>query len=221
MDDTVRITPLNSRQYGESICLDSTAADIAVGKKDNKLIIAVINGFVIIIRGGKIVNKHPVKYQPTSVALSVDETKVAVGGKDNMIYSYTLSGDKLNDGPLLKGHRGALSCLSYSPDGQHLASADLNRDIFVWDLNKNEIKIQGWVFHNARVNSLAWSPDSLHVVSGSLDSSLYIWDVQNPSKRIAVKDAHHGGVNSCLWLDNNTVASAGQDCTVKTWTITY
>lgn len=221
MDDTIRITPLKSREYGTSVALEANPADIAVGKKDTNLVVAAVGQNVVIIRSGKIINKHAIKYQASAIALSIDETHVAVGGKDNNIYLYAISGDKLTDGPVLKGHRGAISALTYSPDGQHLGSADLNRDIIVWDLNKHEIKIQGWVFHNARVNSLAWSPDSRHLVSGSLDNSLYIWDVVETSKRIAIKEAHNGGVNTCLWIDNNTVASAGQDCCVKTWSITF
>jgi WD40 repeat protein len=222
MDDSVRVTPLNSRQYsGEAIALDSTPADLAVGKKNSDLIVAVTLNQVVVIRNGKIANKHAVKYQPTSVALSVDETVLAVGGKDNKIYLYNLSGDKLVDGPVLEGHRGPLTAVTFSPDGKYLGSADVQRDIFVWDLSSNSIKIQGWVFHSAKVNSLAWSPDSLHLVSGSLDSNLFIWSVEDPSKRIQIKDAHRGGVNVTLWLNNNTVASAGQDSTVKTWSINH
>jgi len=222
MDDTVRITPVNTRQYsGEAVALDSTPADLAVGKKNQDLILTVTLNQVVVLRNGKIANKHALKYQPTSIALSVDETQIAVGGKDNKIYLYNLSGDKLVDGPVLEGHRGALTALSYSPDGKYLGSADVQRDIFVWDLASNKIKIQGWVFHSAKVNSLAWSPDSLHLVSGSLDSNIFVWSVEDPSKRIQVKDAHRGGVNATLWLDNNTVVSAGQDSTVKTWTVNH
>jgi len=220
MDDTVRITPLSSRTYSaEAVGLDSTPADIAVGKKD--LVVAVTVNSIVMIRGGKITNKHAVKFQPAAVALSVDETVVAVGGKDNKIYLFSLSGDKLSEGPVLEGHRGPLSVLSYSPDGKWLASADHNREIIVWNTGTNKIHIQGWVFHTARVNSLAWSPDSLHLVSGSLDCNLYVWSVADSSKRIQIKDAHRGGVNSALWLDNTSVVSAGQDCTVKTWKITH
>jgi len=224
MDDTIRITSLNSLEYGQSVSVEGAALDIAVSKKSNKPFIAVaLNSSIVVIADGKVTTKLAVKYQPTSIALNQDETAIAVGSKDNLIYLYNLhSGSfQLTESHILKGHRGALSCLAYSQDGQYLASADLNRDIFVWDLNKNEIKIQGWVFHNARVNSLNWSPDSLHLVSGSLDNSLYIWDVQNPQKRISVKDGHPGGVNATLWIDNNTIASAGQDCTIKTWTVSY
>jgi len=223
MDDTVRRTPMSSRQYSESVSTEGNPVDIAVGKKDQTLILAAVGtGHIAVIRNGKVVNKHAVKYTPTSIALNVDETQIAVGGKDNMIYLYSISGDKLNEtNTVLKGHRGPLSSLVYSHDGKSLASADHNREIIVWDTAKNETKVTGWVYHNARINNISWSPDSTHLASASLDSSLYVWDLHNPQNRIAIKEAHHGGANVCGWIDDNTIISGGQDCTVKTFTIKY
>jgi len=221
MDDSLRITPLSSLQYGEAIKLDSSPSDIAVGLKDQSLIITVIVDSIVVIRKGQIVNKQQVKYQPSTVAISVDETQVAVGGKNNHIYLYKLNGNNLTETNDLTGHRGALSSVSYSPDGKFLASADWNRDIFVWDLGSNQIAIQGWQFHTARVNRINWSSDSAHIVSGALDGAIYVWNVQQTGKRVNVKDAHRGGVNDVVFLDNNTVGSVGQDCTFKTWKITY
>jgi len=220
MDDSVRITPLNGRKYSsEAIPLDSTPSDIAVGKKDLKLIVVAILDSVVVIKDGKVSYKQPVKFQPTCVALNPDENQIAVGGKDNNIYTYSFSGGKLSEGPVLKGHRGPLSAVSYSPNGKMLASADHNREILVWE--NNQVKIQGWVYHTGRVNALGWSPDSLHVASASLDANLYIWSVADSTKRIFIKDAHRGGANKCLWLDNQTVASVGQDCNLRSWNITY
>jgi len=222
MDDTVRITPLNSREYsGDAIKLDSTPADIAVGKRDQKLVIAVISDAVVVIKGGQVASKLQVKYQPLAVGLSVDETQVAVGGKDNNVYLYSLSGTTLSEKTVLKGHRGPLSVVTYSPDGRWLATSDNNRDIFVWDREKNQIKVQGWVFHSARVNALSWASDSVHLASGSLDGHIFIWDVEKPDKRIQIKDSHRGGVNATIWTDAHTLASAGQDCAVKTWNVTF
>lgn len=207
--------------FRQATSLESTPVDLAVGKKNLNLALVAINDAVVVLRDGRIANVHKVKFQPSAIALSIDETKVAVGGKDNLIRMFNLSGDNLSETGVLKGHKGPITSIAFNPDGAHAASADQNREIIVWDLAKNEAKIQGWVFHNARVNSVAWSPSGKHLVSGSLDSHLYVWSVADPMKKIHIRGAHQGGVNSVLWIDDNTVASAGQDCCIKTWKITH
>jgi len=222
MDDTVRITPLGSKRYSDDVVkLDSAPASIAAGQKDQKLIIAVTTDSIVVIKDGKVASKHPVKYQPTMVALSVNESQVAVGGKDNHVYIYALSGTTITEKAILKAHRQAISALSYSPDGRNLASADTNREIFIWDVATNAKKVEGWVFHTSRIDTLDWAPDSIHLVSGGLDGNLFIWDLEKTDKRVQIKEAHRGGVHNALWIDSNTVASAGQDCCVKTWTIAF
>lgn len=82
-------------------------------------------------------------------------------------------------------------------------------------------KVSGWVFHSARVNSLAWSPDSVHLATAGLDTNIIVWNVVETGSRILLKGAHSGGVKDLLWTDDNTVASVGQDCALKTWSITF
>lgn len=219
MDDTIRFTPLGSLQYAQQgVKLDSQPQSVAVSVKKDLAVVATLNS-VVLVRGEKIVHTLPTKYQPTSVAISVDDGEVAVGAKDNSIHILHISGDELKESAVLGGHRGFLTALAYSPDGKWLASADQNRDIFVWDKASHSQKIDGWVFHNARVTSIAWNPNSKFIVSGSLDSHVYVWSIAEPSKHIAIKTAHRGGVNSVLWTDETTVASTGLDCSVKTWNI--
>jgi len=221
LDDSVRITPIASKQYGESIALDSAPVDIAVSHKDQGLIFAVITDSIVVIKDGKVVNKHKTSFQPQAVALNPAENQLAVGGKDNSIHIYTVSGNNLSDGPVIQAAKGSVTRLAYSPDGKFLACSDQSREIVVIDTASNQVKIEGWVFHTARVNDIAWTPDSLHLASGSLDGALYIWSVQHPTSRIALKDSHRGGVNNVVWLDNNTLASSGQDCVIKTWNVTH
>jgi WD40 repeat protein len=219
MDDTIRVTPVDSLAYAQQgTKLESQPQGVAVSQKGDLIVVATLNS-VVVLRGDKVVHTLATKFQPSCVAISVDNTEVAVGAKDNSIHIYTLSGDTLKEDTVLAKHRGFLTAVSYSPDGQYLASSDSNRDIFVWNKDKRDIKVEGWVYHNARVTTIAWSPDSRFVASGSLDSHVYVASVENPHKQIAIKTAHRGGVNSVLWVDETTVASTGLDCSIKTWTI--
>jgi WD40 repeat protein len=69
-----------------------------------------------------------------------------VGAKDNSIHIYSISGTSLSEQAVLTGHRGFLTAMAYSPDGKHFASADQNRDIFVWDKATRKIKVFLFIF---------------------------------------------------------------------------
>eukprot|EP01102_Stenamoeba_stenopodia_P018587 TRINITY_DN683_c0_g1_i1.p1 TRINITY_DN683_c0_g1~~TRINITY_DN683_c0_g1_i1.p1 ORF type:complete len:603 (+),score=164.15 TRINITY_DN683_c0_g1_i1:90-1898(+) len=222
MDNSVRFTSLSGKAYKEEdkLGLDSPVQDVAVGNSSS-LAVAVTMNNIVVIRNKKVASQTAVGWSPKAVAISKDESEVLVGGEDNNIYVYSLSGNNLTQKSKLEGHRGPLTAIEYSNDGKLFASADKNRDIFVWDNATKTQKITGWVFHTARINSLAWSPDDSHLASGALDQNIFIWNISSPSTRIQIKNSHYGGVNAVFWFDNTTVASAGQDCTVKTWALKF
>jgi WD40 repeat protein len=219
MDDSIKITNLDTKQWGPNIALGSTPNGVAVGKLDPSLILASCVNQVAVVKGGRVVHKEPIKYQATCIALKKDEKEIAVGGADNKIHIYTFAGDKLQTKTELSGHRGALTRVQYSADGRYLASADANREVIVWDGDK--AVTSGWVYHSAKVNGLAWCPDNVHVASGGLDGNIIIWNVAQPNNRIMVKLAHFGGVKDMIWLNESTLATVGQDCALKTWKIQF
>jgi WD40 repeat protein len=219
-DNSIRFTPIDSLEYGNSITTDAPVMGIAPGTKSD-LIVATTKTTAYVIRGGKTVSTTPISYTATCITLSPDETEVAIGGEDCKIHIYKVAGNNLEAGKELDGIRGALSCLAYSPDGAHLASADASRNILVWDNASKTIKVQGWIFHAARINSIAWSPDNVHLSSAGIDSDIYVWSVAEPAKKAFVKGAHPGGALATAWLNEKTVLSAGQDCAIKSWTVAF
>jgi len=221
MDDSVRITSLVTGEYNDNkISTEGPPADVAVSQHSD-LIVTATPSSIHLIRGGKAVAKTAIPYNASAVAISNDDSLVAVGGKDNIIHIYKLDGTTLTESHKLAEHKGALTSISFSPDGKWMASADQSRDIFVWSLPDFRIQIRDWVYHTARVNDIAWSPNSLFIASASLDQQIIVWSIQDPSSRQTIKNTHSGGVNRILWTDNNTLASAGQDCFLKTWNVTF
>lgn len=219
LDDSIKITSLDDKKWGGSVGVGGAPSGVAVSKKSNGLAVIATNNSVVVVRDGKIASKEAIKFQATCVALSIDDSEVAVGGADNKIHIYTLSGDKLTAKTEYSNHRGAITRLQYSPNGKFLASCDTNREVLVFE--NGQPKVSGWVFHTARVNSLAWSPDSVHLATAGLDTNIIVWNIVETGSRILLKGAHSGGVKDLLWTDDNTVASVGQDCALKTWSLTF
>jgi WD40 repeat protein len=219
MDDSIKISSISSKQWGNSVDLGVQPTGLDVAKSDGQFVVVVAGENVIVLRNGSIVSKEKLKFFANAVAVNPSATEVAIGGKDNKIHVYTVSGNSLTPKTEYAQHRGEVTALSYSHDGSLLASADSNREVLVWRNGKAEIS--GWVFHTTGIKSLSWSSDNDHVASVGTDGNLIVWSVSNPTVRIQQKNAHPGGINAVVFLDNNTVATAGQDSVVKTWTLKF
>ena len=75
----------------------------------------------------------------------------------------------------LPGHTDAILHVSYSPDGQHLASGGGDATVRFWDVNTSTPRhtCHG---HKDHVLCTAWSPDGKRFASGDKRGYLLIWD---------------------------------------------
>lgn len=216
MDDTLKISSISSQTWGDSLPLDLQPLCLAVEKNGE---FAVVCGLTtaLVIRNGKIVSRNDLKFQASSVAVSQDGKQVAIGSKDHKIYIHSLNGDNLVLENTLSDHRGEITSITYSPNGKYLASSDSNREIIVYEGGKRIVS--GWVFHTARVASISWSPNSTRIASVGTDGNMFVWNVNEPNVRAQFKKAHYGGGTTSVWIDDNTIATGGQDCAIKLWTV--
>ena len=110
----------------------------------------------------------------------------------------------------------------FSPDGTYLVTSDGNRKVTLYNVSNDYAKANNreWGFHTAKVNCVSWSPNSLYVASGGLDCSLIVWSVEKPEKHKIQTCAHaQSQITDVVWLDNQSIATCGQDGNVKIWDV--
>ena len=222
VDSTVRVTPLDTMEYGASFGTDTDAVGLVVGNKDTSLCFAAaLDGVVRVQPGGGAVDKTPLSFGVSCIAISPDDKLLAVGGADHSIHIYTINDGKLVEAHVLKGHRGKLNGLAFSPNGARLGSVCQQRDIYIWDSSNWEVITKAWgSFHTASITCIAWHPNSDALATGGLDQYIFVWNVAKKTKRIKIERAHQGGVSAVSWVSDTVLASVGQDNSLKTWSVT-
>lgn len=220
IDDSLRQINIEGNSYTDAVVkLNCQPRGIAIFREQNIIALSCVKE-ITLVQDNRKVFSLPISYEASSCAANPETSELAVGGDDQKLRIYSLSGTTLELKTELE-HLGAVTDCSYSPDNKLLVACDAHRKVVLYAVPEYKPPHnKEWGFHNARVNCVAWSPNSLLVASGSLDTTIIIWSVTNPSKHTIIKNAHpQSQITRLVWLDNNTVISTGQDCNTKVWEV--
>ncbi|GAV09301.1 hypothetical protein RvY_18868-2 [Ramazzottius varieornatus] len=110
----------------------------------------------------------------------------------------------------LERHEATINVVRFSPDGQMLASGDVDGLVILWrfvselknakGIPESElgcVNLETWTStkvlrkHVSEVTDLAWSPDGTMLVTSSVDDSSIVWDVEKGAMLKTMGDAEH------------------------------
>ena len=114
----------------------------------------------------------------------------------------------------LERHHGAVTSVSFSPDGQTIASSSDDQTIKLWSRDGTEVKtFRG---HHGTVTSVSFSPDGQTIASSSDDQTIKLWN--RDGTELKTFRGHHGAVTNVSFSpDGQTIASSSDDQTIKLW----
>lgn len=104
--------------------------------------------------------------------------------------------------------------VSWSLDGQTLASCGRDANICLWDTNTWQLR------HVLRENSgavfsVSWSPDGRTLAAVSYDNEVRLWDAE--TRQVRSRLVGHSNPSVAWSPDGQTLASAGDDKTIRLW----
>jgi WD40 repeat protein len=116
----------------------------------------------------------------------------------------------------LSGHQEQVMSVSFSLDGQHLATAGADGTARIWNLSGQQlVQLSG---HQGEVWSVSFKPNGEYLATASSDGTARLWDLSE--KHLAQLKGHQGSVWTVSFSPNGQlVASAGRDGTARLWNL--
>lgn len=146
--------------------------------------------------------------------------RVPWGSKDQELQSSVLntlaqSVSWVREQNRLEGHQDAIQSVSFSPDGQMLATGSYDKTVKLWRRDGSLFKtLEG---HTEPVTSVHFSPDRKTIASGGWDGTVRLWDSNGNPIRVIQAHNGHGVISISFSPDGQIIASASYDKTVKLW----
>ncbi len=229
-DRTIKLWELDDGQYlqtltGHDHLVSSVAFSpdsflLASGSQDrtvklwdisNRKCLKTLSGYINTVRS--------VAFSPTQDSLSCcaknSERKLASGSDDKTVRLWNL-----NDGQCLnlRGHKGLVISVAFSPNGQTLASGSEDQTVKIWHVDKGEClnTLQG---HTSRIWTVAFSPDSHLLASGSADRTVKLWSASKGQHLNTLHEHTNWILAVAFSPDSNLLASSSLDHMVKIWDV--
>ncbi|MEM1241600.1 MAG: hypothetical protein AAGI45_17320 [Cyanobacteria bacterium P01_H01_bin.26] len=209
--------PVNSLSFSPDGKLLASASD------DGKVILWDLKTYE---RVEDIQIEHTDRVRAVSFNPNPDTQKVLVtAGWDNKVKLWDYDGNLLNtfrDENLSSdenavSHADKVSTVSFSPDGQFIASGGLDNKIKLWDSDGN--LVQTLEDHTDRITSLAFNPSSQVLISASGDNTLRFWrlNTEEPTfdKGDVLENIEANSVRFLEASDDDTFAVAGNNNDVR------
>ena len=163
-----------------------------------------------------------------SLTLSPDGKWLFIAGAAKVVHGWQLVDGKVAaDAPFhsLAIAQASITDLAFSRNGQRLAAACEDRNVYVWDAaaiataaaNQNVPPIQT-LTHAAAIRSVSISDDSARIATAGDDFMVYQWDAA--TGQMAERFLGHTQPVSSVCMIGNThrIASASQDNALRIWT---
>lgn len=108
--------------------------------------------------------------------------------------------------------------VSWSPDGEYLASAGHQTMVELWGPSANPVSRYLYTHHDSiGINRVKWSPDATHLAAAADDGTVYVWEIRTGNLKISYR-GHQKRVVDLVWSpDGANIASASVDYTAQTW----
>ena len=119
---------------------------------------------------------------------------------------------------ILAGHSDRVWAVTFSPDGQTLASGSIDGTVRLWNVSQPSTEARVLRGHTLGITSVAFSLDGNLFAAAGEDGTVRVWSVASADKPPVVLSAGSGRLWTVAFSpDGRTLAAGGDDQTVRLW----
>jgi WD40 repeat protein len=170
---------------------------------------------------GRVIQEVGALAAPFKTALSPDGRRVVVGQNFSEI-AVVLDVGSGGTVQTLRGHRYGVTGVSWSPDGQWIATAGADASVRIWNPETGETVFE-LISHTGIALTTDWSPDSRRLLTSGSDGMVKVWEVENDGARELMSLSGQGtssGVLAAFSPDGNRVITGAFDISaVNVWDV--
>ncbi|MEN8219364.1 MAG: WD40 repeat domain-containing protein [Pseudomonadota bacterium] len=122
----------------------------------------------------------------------------------------------------LNGHKSNVLPITFSPNGQIIASGSKDKTIKLWAISTGNL-LKTFTGHTDKIQSLAFSPDGTLLASSSEDNTIKLWDIKT-SELIRTLKSPKNSLSSKMFSvsfspDGTKLASGNWDKSIILWEV--
>ncbi len=120
---------------------------------------------------------------------------------------------------ILQGRRATITALTFSPDGEFLASGGLDEEVRIWDVKSQSAVATLADGHAGNITDIAFSPDGKTVASCGNDARVVLWDVPTMKLRQTLTEPTAAVTNVSFSSDGTELVAAVAKSGCRFWRV--
>jgi|CXWL01.1.fsa_nt_gi WD40 repeat protein len=114
-------------------------------------------------------------------------------------------------------HKDRITSATFSPDGQYILTASLDRSARIWDTRTGQPKFGELILHQDGIMSAIYSPNGERILTSSLDKTARVWDA-NTGQPVFGPMRHQDKITyGAFSPDGQHVLTTSEDNNVRIW----
>jgi WD40 repeat protein/DNA-binding SARP family transcriptional activator len=146
-----------------------------------------------------------------AAAIDASGERIAIGGNAPLVIQSLDGSARLR----LRGHRGRVNALVFSPDSAHLLTGSDDGTARVWNARSGALErtLRG---HDGILRGVSYSHDGQRIATTGSDGTVRVWPANGGDAVILI--GHEGPVNTARFNGRgDRLVSAGHDGTIRIW----